>query len=466
MPFRDLREFMAALEQRGELHRVAAEVDPLLEIAAVTDRVSKGKEGKALLFQRVKGGLFPVATNLFGSYGRTACALDVDDIRSLVQLLEKRLKRADFGATPLHRIADEPGWRPVIVPEPPCHEVVERTPNLSSYPILQSWPEDGDGDGGRFLTLPLVFTRDREDASGNCGIYRMRIFGETAAGINWRRGSGGYRHFEKYRTVNEPMPVAVALGGPPALIFAGAMPLPDDVDELAFAGMLQDSPVELAQCLTVPLKVPARAEIVLEGYVDPGDLRQEGRFGNHTGFYAESPPVPVMRMTCITRRHDAIYPATVVGPPPMEDCYMAKGLERLLLPLLRQSVPQVVDLNMPLEWIFQPCMVVAVAKSFPGEGKEILYRLRQEPLLKSARLLMVVDKDVDVQDLSFAAWKGMNCIDFGRDLVFFEGGDGASLGVDATRKLPEETEGPRRREIKPSEGITRLLAKRWKEYGF
>ncbi|HEY5512707.1 MAG TPA: UbiD family decarboxylase [Geomonas sp.] len=447
MAYRDLRGFLARLDALGELQRVEAEVDPDLEIARITDRQSKlAGGGKALLFCRVKGSRFPVATNLFGSYARMALALGVADLGALTERMERLLLLPNDAPPPL------------LVESAPCQEVVQRVPDLASYPFLRSWP----GDGGRFITLPLVFTRDPETGTGNCGMYRVRIFDDQNAGIRWKRGSGGFGHHEKYAAARQGMPVAIAVGADPWLTLAATLPLPEPLDELSFAGFLRGEPVEMVRCLSSDLLVPAHAELVVEGYIEPGETRNEGRFGNHTGRYDAGEEVPVLRVSCITHRIDPICQATVVGPPPMEDCFLAKAAERLLLPVSRRQCPEIVDIMQPLEGIFHGCAVVAIRKSAPGQGVRVLESLRDSGWLKRGKLLVVVDATPEALNLEGAFWQALNGARLPRDLVL---GDGY-LGIDATRKLPEEGGEQEFEELKQDPNISGLVERRWREYGF
>ncbi|ACH37262.1 UbiD family decarboxylase [Citrifermentans bemidjiense Bem] len=447
MAFKDLRGFIAGLEAAGELQRVAAEVDPDLEIACITDRQSKlPGGGKALLFENVKGSPFPVATNLFGSPARMALALGVPKLDRLSEAMDELLLCP--GRAPL----------PLLSDRAPCREVVERAPNLLRYPFLKSWP----GDGGRFITLPLVFTRDPETGADNCGMYRVRIFGERSAGVRWKNGSGGWQHHRKYLASGERMPVAIAIGADPALTLAASLPLPAGLDEVSFAGYLRGEPVPMLRCLDSDLLVPADAELVIEGFVEPGVTRNEGAFGNHTGSYDPGEEVPLLTLTCIARRRDPICQATVVGPPPMEDCWMAKAAERLLLPLIRRQCPEIVDLLLPLEGIFHGCALIAIEKSLPGQGRRVLETLRSEGWLKRGKLLVVVDAAEMPLTLSEGFWRALNAVNFPRDLAVTPDG---CLGVDATRKFPEEG-GGQYKELKQDASVSAQVQKRWREYGF
>ncbi|WP_026842463.1 UbiD family decarboxylase [Citrifermentans bremense] len=447
MAFKDLRGFIAGLEAAGELQRVAAEVNPDLEIACITDRQSKlPGGGKALLFENVKGSPFPVATNLFGSPARMALALGVPKLDRLSEAMEELLLCP--GRAPLPLMSDQAA----------CREVVERAPDLLRYPFLKCWP----GDGGRFITLPLVFTRDPETGADNCGMYRVRIFGERSAGVRWKNGSGGWQHHRKYLASGERTPVAIAIGADPALTLAASLPLPAGLDEVSFAGYLRGEPVPMLRCLDSDLLVPADAELVIEGFVEPGVTRNEGAFGNHTGSYDPGEEVPLLTVTCITRRRDPICQATVVGPPPMEDCWMAKAAERLLLPLIRRQCPEVVDLLLPLEGIFHGCALIAIEKSLPGQGRRVLETLRSEGWLKRGKLLVVVDAAETPLTLSEGFWRALNAVNFPRDLAVTPDG---CLGVDATRKLPEEG-GGQYKELKQDASVSAQVQKRWREYGF
>jgi len=447
MAYRDLRGFLARLDALGELQRVDVEVDPDLEIAAITDRQSKlAGGGRALLFGRVKGSRFPVATNLFGSYARMALALEVETLGALTEKMERLLQSPKDAPSPLR------------VERAPCQEVVRRDPDLGDYPFLKSWP----GDGGRFITLPLVFTRDPADGSGNCGMYRVRLFDDLGAGIRWKHGSGGFGHYEKYAAAGIRMPVAIAVGADPSLTLAASLPLPESLDEVSFAGFLRGAPVEMVRCLDSELLVPAHAELIIEGYIKPGETRAEGPFGNHTGRYDAGEQVPVLRVTCITRRRDMVYQATVAGPPPMEDCYLAKAAERLLLPLSRRQCPEIVDITQPLEGIFHGCAVVAIRKTEPDQGRRVLESLRGRGWLRRGKLLVVVDADPSGLTLEGAFWQALNGARFPRDLIVSDG----LLGIDATRKLPEEDGEPEFARLEQDPIISALVERRWREYGF
>lgn len=486
MAYRDLHAFLAKLEGMEELQRVRVEVDPLLEIAEITDRMSKSPHGgKALLFERVRGSEFPVATNLFGSYRRICTALEVGELSQLTRRMEGVLAPLS-AAFPREKIAQLPHspefsrFLPQPVAGGSCQEVVDLDPDLGRYPILKNWSGDGrPGHSGRFITLPLVFTRDPADGTVNCGMYRVEVFGRRTAGIHWGMKSGGAGHYGKYQSRGERMPVAIALGGDPAVICAASVPLPAPMDEMQLAGFLRQRPVEMVRCRTCEIWVPANGEMVIEGYLEPGEMVREGAFGNHTGYYSVPSKVPVMHITCITSRRGMIYPATVVGRPPMEDCYMAKATERLLLPFVRLELPEVTDINLPLEGIFHGCAVIAIRKERPGHALEVMHALWARGWLAGSRLMVVVDADVDVQDLSVTVWRVLNHVEWRRDLVTADpfpdeapAGQryqhaGGRLGIDATRKMPGEgLRGEWPEETCRGESVRRLVAERWGEYGF
>ena len=448
----DLRSFLSSLEERGELQRVTAEVDPRLEIAAITDRVSKGAGGgRALLFERVRGHRFPVVTNLFGSRQRTAWALGVEAVESIATRLKRELATATGSADErLQAVLARPEFAPLPATAAPCREITEPIADFSLLPALQAWP----GDGGRFITLPQVFTRDPETGEPNCGMYRMQIFDGSTAGLHWRPGSDAARHHAAWRRRGERMPVAVALGGDPALTYAAGTPLPPGIDEVAYAGFLRGAPVAMAPCRSCDLTVPAGAEFVLEGYVKPGEERLEGPFGNHTGSYAPPEPCPVFHLTGITRRREAIFPCTLVGRPPMEDCWLAKAGERLLLPLLRIDFPEIVDLNFPIETIFHGCALLSV-RTTAGGGRELLRSLWRSRYFRSSRLLVLLAEGVDVQDPAQVFWQAVNRVDPARDVVI----EAARVGIDATRVPP----GGR---VEADKETKLLITRRWHEYGF
>lgn len=481
MAYKDLRDFIAVLEKRGLLNRVKVEVDPILEIAEITDRMCKSpKGGKALFFEKVKGSKFPVVTNIFGSFERMCLALEVeslDDVgKRIEELINQTPPKSFFDKIKaIFDLIEIGKYLPKRVKSAPCQEVVDHEPDLFSLPILKTWPLDG----GRFITLPMVFTKDPDTGKQNCGMYRMHVYDSRTTGMHWHIHKDGAAHYRKYRERGERMPVAVAIGSDPAVIYSSTAPLPYGVDEMVFAGFLRRAPVEMVKCITCDIEVPANSEFVLEGYVNPDELRDEGPFGDHTGFYSPIDKFPVFHITCITRRKDAIYPATVVGKPPMEDCYLGKATERIFLPLLRMQFPEIVDMNLPMEGVFHNAAIVSIKKQYPGHGKKIIHGLWGMGQMSFSKLIIVVDDDVNVHDISTTAWKVLNNVDWRRDVIISEGPVdeldhassfpryGGKMGIDATRKSREE--GMQRdwpKEIVQDREIVELVNRRWKEYGF
>jgi 4-hydroxy-3-polyprenylbenzoate decarboxylase len=515
MAWRDLREFVDHLERRGRLRRVAAPVSRDLEITEITDRVSKGAaDGNvALLFERVHGFDTPVLINAFGAADRMAWALGVERLDELGERMAKLLDLRLPGTfaerlAKLGTLIDVVKAAPRRVDTAPCQELVETAaPSLATIPILQCWP----GDAGRFITLPCVFSRDPVTGARNVGMYRLQVFDDRTLGMHWQTHKGGAEHerraleramAEPRRTSTSPpselaehaapaptdragqaapattIHIAIALGGDPALIYAASAPLPPGVDEVVFAGWLRGSGVEMVKCRTVDLEVPAQAEFVLEGWVDPAERRVEGPFGDHTGYYSLARPYPVFHLTAVTRRARPIYPTTIVGRPPQEDYWLGKATERLFLPIIRLMLPEVVDLNMPAEGIFHNLVIVSIRKRYPGQARKVMTALWGMGLMALAKTIVVVSDHVDVHDLSEVAWRVTGNIDPRRDLMVLEGPMddldhaalrhryGGKLGVDATEKGPlDEVGQPWPDEIVMTEEIRALVSRRWTEYG-
>ncbi len=395
MAYKDLREFIRVLEEKGLLIRVKEPVSYELEITEIADRVVKAS-GPALLFENVNGYSTPLLINAFGSQERMELALG--NIKKITERINellafeppKGLLEKVLFLPKLHEMSQ---FIPKRIKNGPCQEVIIKEPNILKFPILKCWPNDG----GRFITLPMVFTVDTETDKRNVGMYRMQVYDETTCGMHWHIHKGGARHYRRYCKLNKRMEIAVAIGCDPATIYASTAPLPDGVDEMLFAGFLRKEPVELVKCATIDLEVPAYSEIVLEGYMEPGELRQEGPFGDHTGFYSPEDLYPVFHITCITHRKDAIYPATVVGKPPMEDCFLAKATERIFLPLLRFQLPEIMDINLPIEGVFHNCAIVSIKKEYPGQAKKVIHSLWGMGQMMFTKIIIVVDSDIDIQ---------------------------------------------------------------------
>ena len=483
MNFTDLRDYIAFLEGKGQLHRIATPVSWDLEITEIADRVVKSN-GPALLFENVEGYDVPVAINLFTTDRRMAWALGVEDldqlaqrIRRLLQLVQGPPEGLMNKLRTLGQLVQLGSFQPRTVRNAPCQQVILEGPDvdLFRFPIIKCWPEDG----GRYITLPLVITKHPDTGVQNYGIYRMQVFDSRTTGMHWQTHKVGAQHYRSSAGNRlEKMEVAVALGADPATIWAGSAPLPPDMDEMAFAGFIREEGVQLVKARTVDLLVPAHAEIILEGYVVPGEERPEGPFGDHTGYYSLAEPYPVFHVTTITHRKDPIYPTTFVGRPPKEDYWMGKVTERVFLPLIKLMLPEVVDINMPAEGIFHNLVIVSIKKEYPGQARKVMFGLWGLGLMSLAKTIVVVDDFVDVQDPSEVTWRVANNLDPGRDLVVVEGplddldvGSptakfGSKLGIDATRKGPGE--GYHRGwppDIEMSPEIKALVDRRWAEYG-
>jgi 4-hydroxy-3-polyprenylbenzoate decarboxylase len=480
MAYTDLREFIEALEKHGELQRISIEVDPVLEITEFADRAVK-QGGPALLFENPKGSRVPVLINAFASMRRMELALGVSSVEEIAarisDLLQLEAPQGLLGKLKmLPKLAELGSFFPRTVSGGPSKEVIRSEGfSLFEFPILHCWPQDA----GRFITLPLVFSKNPDTGKRNCGMYRMQVFDERTTGMHWQTHKQGAEHYRRLLAEGRPrMDVAVAIGADPATMFSAVLPLPPDLDEMLFAGFLRGAPVEMVKCETSDLEVPAQAEIVLEGYLELGELRKEGPFGDHTGFYSLEDDYPVFHLTCITHRKDPIYAATIVGPPPMEDFYMGKAIERIFLPLLRLQLPEIHDIAMPAEGIFHNLVLVAIRKSYPGHARKVMHALWGLGQAMFSKCIVVVDEDVDVQNVREVAWKALNNIDPQRDIEFSLGpidsldhssrlpNYGSKMGVDATRKWREEGfTRPWPDVIRMSPHVQRRVDELWKQAG-
>lgn len=478
MAYKDLRDFIDALDRIGELKHIHAPVSRDLEITEITDRISK-QGGPALLFHNVTGHNMPVLINAMGSKRRMLTALGLDSYEDFFQkyfeLLEKPASMMDKLKL-IPRLTEIAQMMPKTVKSGPCKEVILKDqPSLDLLPVIQCWPRDG----GRYITLPLVFTVDPRSGKHNCGCYRLQIFDERTLGMHWQIHKHGAHHHRKYIGEKKRMDVAIAIGCDPALTFSAIAPLPDDLYEMLFAGLLREKSVEMVPCETVDLEVPAHSEIVLEGYVDPDESRIEGPFGDHTGYYSLEDSYPVFHLTCITHRKNPIYQTTIVGPPPMEDDYMGQAVERLFLPVIQKQFPEIVDMHMPFEGVFHNLMIVSLRKRYAGHARKIMHGIWGLGQAMFTKVIVVVDDDVNVQDMREVAWKALNHIDPERDIEFVMGpvdvldhasrlmGYGSHMGVDATRKWKSEGfDRPWPDEIVMNPEIKDIVTKRWKEYGF
>src|SRR5687767_11553571 len=461
MALNNLRDFIKAIEGIGELARISHPVRARLEIAEIADRVMKSPGGgPALLFEHVlldngQRSTQPVAINLFGSMRRMCLALGtekLDDIGGRIsEMLNLKVPEGLLGKLAMLPKLAEIGKFPPRTRSgrAPCQDVVMqgREIDLDHIPFLTTWP----GDAGRYITLPMVITTDPSRGTRNVGMYRIQVLGRDTLAMHWQRHKVGAAHWREMAARGEKMPVAIALGGDPASIYSGSAPLPPAIDEFIFAGFLRRSPVELAKAITSDLDVPADAEIVIEGYIDPAEeLVLEGPFGDHTGFYSLADYYPKVHVTAVTMRRDPIYPATLVGRPPMEDYYLGHATERIFLPLLKLTVPEIVDYHMPAPGIFHNLVFVSIDKQYPGQAYKVMNALWGQGLMSLAKVLVIVDREVNVQDPDEAWWVALNNIDPERDVRFTMGPMdvldhssraftyGSKMGIDATRKWPEE----------------------------
>ncbi len=453
MPYQDLREFIAALEAAGELKRIAFEVDPKLEITEFADRAVKAG-GPALLFEKPKGSQVPVLVNAFASDRRMEIALGVENVQQLAdritEFMEMKMPEGIMGKLKmLPKLAEVGAFFPKVVTSAPCQEVVKREGfSLRDLPVLTTWPQDG----GPYITLPMVFTKNPKNGKRNCGMYRMQVYDERTTGMHWQKHKQGAEHFRRLQAEGKQpgMEVAVAIGADPATMYSAILPLPPDLDEMMVAGFLRNKPVEMVKCVTVDLEVPAQSEYVLEGYVNLDELRREGPFGDHTGFYSLEDDYPVFHVKCITQRKNPIYATTIVGPPPMEDFYMGKAIERIFMPMLRMTIPEIHDMCMPAEGVFHNLMLVSIKKSYPMQARKVMHAIWGLGQAMFTKCIVVVDDDVDVRNVSEVAWKVLNNIDPQRDIEFVLGpidsldhasrmpNWGSKMGIDATKKGPEE----------------------------
>ncbi|HYI93986.1 MAG TPA: menaquinone biosynthesis decarboxylase [Bryobacteraceae bacterium] len=480
MAYNDLREFVSALERAGELKRIPFEVDPYLEITEFADRSVK-RGGPALLFERPKGSKVPVLINAFASMRRMELALQVgsvDEVAArITEFLEMRVPSGLINKLKmLPKLAEVGAFFPRIVNTGPCKEVIQREGfSLRDLPVLHCWPLDG----GPFITLPMVFSKNPATGKRNCGMYRMQIYDDRTTGMHWQTHKQGAEHHRRLlQQGRKRMDVAVAIGSDPATMYSAILPLPPDLDEMIISGFLRGKPVEMVKCETSDIEVPANSEMVLEGYLELGELRTEGPFGDHTGFYSLEDEYPVFHVTCVTRRRNPIYPTTIVGPPPMEDFYMGKAIERIFLPLMRMQLPEVRDICMPAEGIFHNLILVSIRKSYPGQARKVMHAIWGLGQAMFSKCIVVVDEEVNVQDVREVAWKALNNIDPERDIQFVMGpvdsldhasrlpNYGSKMGVDATRKWPGEGfTRPWPKVIRMSPDVERRVDALWKRAG-
>jgi 4-hydroxy-3-polyprenylbenzoate decarboxylase len=513
-----LSDFLQYLDQQGELSRVSAKVDPKLEIAAICDRVCKTNSphghsepdkssasnlgGKALLFENVQGSDFPVAINTFGSYWRVCQALGTKTLAELADRVAALVK-PEIPTTLLEKMKKLPelmklgSFPPRSVRSGICQQIVLEgdKADLNRLPLIQCWPLDGDLDSGqvmdppaaanvrergtgRYITFGGIFTRDPETGDRNIGMYRAQQFSARKCAMHWHMHHDGARHFRKYKSRGEKMPLAIVFGGETVLPYAATAPLPPGIEELLFAGFLNGGGIELVPCKTIDLEVPANAEIIIEGFVDPNETLMEGPFGDHTGFYSLADIYPAYHVTAITHRKNPIFPATIVGKPPMEDYFLGKATERIFLPLLRTIIPDILDYTLPISGAFHNCVFVKIRKEYPMQARRVMHAIWGAGQMAFSKFIIVVDDHVDVhneQDVLFHLFA--NC-DPERDSEIVHGpvdildhaspdhGTGSKIGFDATAKWPGEGKVRRwPRELEMDAKTIELINKRWSEYG-
>ena len=518
MPTSTLRDFIDHLDRSGELARIKTAVSPLLEVSEIADRMSKSPAphgnrepdrshardlgGRALLFENVTDCDFPLAMNLFGTYWRVGQALGVSQMQEIADRIA-RLIKPEIPLSFFDKIKQLPKllelgrFPPKVVSSGICQQVVlegERA-DLTRLPIIQCWPLDGNLESGlmndpaaiaqavirgtgRYITLGGIYTKNPDTGERNIGMYRVQLFGPRLAAMHWHMHHDGARHFRLWQRRGEKMPVAIALGGESVLPYAATAPLPPGMDEALFAGFLNGRGIELVKCKTIDMEVPANAEIVIEGYVDPREQLMEGPFGDHTGFYSLAHWFPAFHVTAITHRKDAIYPATIVGKPPMEDYYLGKATERIFLPLLKMLIPDIIDYALPISGVFHNCAYVKIKKEYPFQARRVMHAIWGAGQMALTKFIVVVDDHVDVHDEQAVLFHLYSNCDPARDMEIAYGptdildhatpdfGAGSKIGFDATAKLPAE--GKVRvwpTELAMDPATCELVTRRWKEYG-
>ncbi len=484
----DLRTFLKLLEERGELKEINAEVSTELEITEIADRVVKSG-GPALFFKNVKGSKFPVVINLFGTYERTKLALGCEPselFQWLIEILTEKPSLKKILSNRKNILKLLKSLKPKIVNKAPAQEVVNLNPSLFDIPALKCWPKDG----GKFLTLPLVITHDPETLKRNVGMYRIQIYDEKTAGLHWQSHKTGAYHYWKAEKLGRKLPVAIALGGHPALIFSAIAPLPPNFDELMFASYLLGEKIHLVKAKTIPILVPADAEFIIEGYAEPFERRIEGPFGDHFGYYSLSEPFPVLHVTAITHRKDAIYPATIVGKPPMEDAWIGKAISEIFFPFIKFQIPEITKMNLSIEAGFHNLGIISVESYFPRQAVKAMMGVWGLGQLSLTKILIAVDKTVNPDDLKSVAVEVLKWVDFQQDLILVRDAHtdtldvagpttdhGSKLGIDATPKKdrtpfkiekidlpPLKGKGEITDEIRPIDGIIILKINKSKAF--
>jgi 4-hydroxy-3-polyprenylbenzoate decarboxylase len=480
-PYEDLKEFLAALEGAGELHRVTAPVDPTLEVSEIVTRTVRAR-GPALLFERPTRGDMPIAINLFGTERRMSMALGVDRLDEIGarigELIKPELPVGWAGIRDgLGKLMQLKSVPPKKVKSAACQEIVHKGADvdLGRLPGLRIWP----GDGGIYHNYGLTHTRHPETGKRNLGLYRLQQHSSNTIGMHWQIHKDSTAHHAVAERLGQRLPVAVAIGCDPVVSYSASAPLPADIDEYLFAGFLRGERVEMVDCLTVPLQVPAHAQIVLEGYVEPGERLPEGPFGDHTGFYTPVEDFPVLHIECITTQRSPVYHSIITSKPPQEDGPIGKATERIFLPLTKLLIPDIVDMSMPEPGVFHNCLIVSINKRYPKQAQKVMNAVWGAHLMSLTKLIVVVDDDCDVHDYHEVAFRAFGNVDYSHDLLLTQGPVdhldhasyqqfwGGKAGIDATRKLP--TEGYHRGwpdEMVMPPAVVSTVDRRWKEYGF
>lgn len=518
-----LSDFIAHLDKNGELSHVRTAVSPILEISEIADRVSKSPAphghneldrnpagnlgGRALLFQSVQGSDIPVAINTFGSYWRVNQALNTPNLEALAERV-RQLVKPEMPTTLIEKMKKLPdllklgSYPPKTVRSGICQQVVREgnDADLTRLPLIQCWPLDGDADSGqvfphamakwnaatdqtrgtgRYVTLAGIYTRNPETGDRNVGMYRVQLYDKRKCAMHWHVHHDGARHFRMWQARGQKMPLAIVLGGEPVLPYAATAPLPPGIDELLFAGFLNDRGIPLVQCKTIDMQVPANAEIVIEGYVDPNEKLLEGPFGDHTGYYSLADWYPAFHVTAITHRKNPIYPTTIVGKPPMEDYFLGKATERIFLPLLKMLIPDIIDYSLPMSGVFHNCAFVKIKKEYPFQARRVMHAIWGAGQMAFTKFIVVVDEQVNVHDQEDVLFHLFSNCDPKRDTEVVVGpvdildhaspdhGAGSKMGFDATVKL--SSEGKVRlfpKELEMDQNTRDLVTRRWKEYGF
>ncbi|MBN1765494.1 MAG: menaquinone biosynthesis decarboxylase [Sedimentisphaerales bacterium] len=481
MAYRNLGEFVKLLQDKGLLNRIKIEVDPELEITEIADRVMKSPGGgKALLFENVKGSKLPLLINAFGSRERMCMALGVADFQEIASRIETLL-RPQVPAGLMDKIKKLPelaqlaGFTPKTVNSGPCQEIILKgdQARLDLLPILKCWPQDG----GRYFTFAGVYSKDINTGKRNVGMYRVQVLDNQSCAMHWQVHHDGAEHCRGYEKSHRKMPIALVMGGDPAITYAASAPLPPGMDELLFAGFLREKTVETVKCVSIDMEVPAEAEIVIEGWADPQDLIEEGPFGDHTGYYSMSKKFPRFRVTAITMRENAIYPATIVGIPPMEDYYMGLATERIFLPIIKMVLPEIVDYHLPAFGVFHNYCFISIKKAYPYHARKVMHAIWGLGQLMFTKFIVVLDEDVNVKDESMVLFELGANVDPRRDTCIVDGPvdeldhaapflcAGSKMGIDATHKWPGEgltREWPE--EIKMPDNIKRIVNEKWNHY--